>query len=436
MANAMSTSPSGKRYEGSHDRDGVAELAGTMGGASIHDASVWGGNEGGHNLLSILLGHAVESSMILHNYWGNLKVLSHTVEMRRAALKSTVDRSRFAVSAAVQAINDAMKVAKDAAAEGRDLAVSFGWRARLPLMVWMISFAVGDVMFMSVAMQILGLSDAAWIPGLPGTLVSQLTVATMSTVAALLGLAHFAGEAAEELHHNFKHRKDARGRSFAKANAATVATLGVCFAAGAGALLLGISLIRGAYLHEADQPTLEVPFIAVNLGIFVAAMAVSKHYAHPYRAKAAKVLPAVDTTLASAEEAVRQARESEASYRHSVTELEADTAATLSHIRTDRASVFRIAHEYGPGVMVSSPEPTTEKMTLEHDVAHVEITLAETILENYLAGQTTDVPLTRYSSIEFTELHTLESEFEELIALRGEFARVGLSGQVSTDTPS
>lgn len=248
---------------------------------------------------------------------------------------------------------------------------SIGWgRARLP---WLSSLEIvlaviggGDLVTIALGFQPFGLSDAP----IAGTPLTQLYLAAISSVVALLLLAEQLGVQLALLSHTLQHRDDRDGTTGDEtilprkhADAIDVAKAAAC-AIGGGLVLYALSWMRTSYaaLLSPVAAHLGTAFLLLQVGIFLAATIFAAHHAHPYArdwAEAQRDLRSAQRRSGSTREAAAAAV---AHYNGLLPYHDAEIAKTLhlcSAVIEDTARQGKLA---AGTITVNQPEPVADRL--------------------------------------------------------------------------
>lgn len=239
--------------------------------------------------------------------------------------------------------------------------------SRKPLLLETMGLTVlggGDVIFISVAYQVLGLSDRSILGP-----VTELQLAATTSVAALLISTRIAGHRLRRFTHFMGNLLRNRGatvddglRRQHVAGAIDSGTETFVALAGVTVILLGVSGIREAFLEGKGIPAHGSSFLAVQGGIAVAGVLLAAWFAHPY-----------DRQWRSTSSALREAHEHFEEVVDEITNLVGDYNARVGTRRhlvakylewefAGREDASRQIELYGRRVLLSQPEPTTDNL--------------------------------------------------------------------------
>lgn len=271
----------GQAYTGHYGDATVDEMAREMGAGSLNDNGIWGENaEPVRPFEELMAAFGVASHLIGHELRGALAGMHATLEKAMA-------RAELALARAVEAVDEhclrqievetlRRRIRDDGLALPHWLAHSLRYGLAL------VGIVLGDLALISVAFQLFGLSDDR-IFGVPYT--DELHLAAMTSVAALVVLAHVAGKNLRAVVFDYERRRreadeDARA-ALPRPSRAASATAAACSLA-ALALLAGIADVRAGYLAESGVDARGLAFAGVQGGIFLAALALAVAHAHPH----------------------------------------------------------------------------------------------------------------------------------------------------------
>ena len=259
-----------------------------------------------------------------------------------------------------------------------------------------------------------GLSDAS----IAGTPLTQLYLAAISSVVALLLLAEQLGVQLALLSHHLLHRAPRPPDVMVgpaiprrRADALTLVKAVAC-ATGGALILYGLARMRISYaaLLSPIATALGGAFLAIQVGVFFAATLFAAHYAHPY----AKDWRAVQGRLASAARALapalRAAEAAAADFNGLLRkrdQLIAEAAHMCEATVSDAARQGKLAADT---ITANQPEPVTERLFPQgtpepaHSPFHQDLT-------GYLSGL--DSPFRRYEPASLQEVRDAEEKIRE-----------------------
>ena len=327
---------------GTHYADAdVQEMASEDGGYRFN-TTAWGpGNRGVHGLLAVL--HSAITHAMAVMLWAD-----RTLGEVAAAHAQALERFRALrleayteMTAAGRAEARKIALAEKLADRGLELPVA-AWRV-LGLLALL---GIGDLTMTSTAMMVFNISDHPYVSWLP---FSALQVAAVPVVVGVLAAAHFLGEAIKA------HRHVPRQRQVIK-------MVGLAAFGGGLSLSLSVAAIRTSYLDANGVNALMLPFIGIQLGLFLVAVAASAWTAHPYRAEWRQAVrearEAVHDFLAARSSAARQAA--------AVNKLAVTHCSLAAQAQDGAGAAFSDAHRqehvYLRGLQHGQPEPVTEEL--------------------------------------------------------------------------
>lgn len=300
----------------------------------------------------------------------------HKHEIERAAVvkDAAIDKAVKAVQAEAETAARSDRVRARIAADRLPTpttrrSIGWGW-ARLP---WLSSLEIvllviggGDLVTIALGFQPFGLSDTP----IAGTPLTQLYLAAISSVVALLLLAEQLGVQITLLSHTLQHREDRDGAAGDEtilprrhADAIDVAKAAACLFGG-GLVLYALSWMRTSYaaLLSPVAAHLATPFLLLQVGIFLAATIFAAHHAHPYArnwAEAQRDLRSAQRSSGSTREAAAAA----VAYYNGLLPLhDAEIAKTLylcSAVTEDTARQGKLA---AGTITVTQPEPVSDRL--------------------------------------------------------------------------
>ncbi|MBH5133257.1 MULTISPECIES: hypothetical protein [unclassified Streptomyces] len=335
-------------------RDSVAAAGGAR----------WGPNKVLWGLLVVLQTVVPHTAAIRIRLEERLIPIQARYEKAKSRFDSSFNRASSAITNAAQELAERRSLYQTIADHGLRRPGS-RWPA-----IWFLTLIVlGDLALTSVAMAVLGVSDhrfASWLP------FSELQVAAAPVVTGMVAAAHALGEAIRE------HR-DADQRIRGHVKVITAAGLG-----GALLLALGVAAIRSAFLRANGIQTMTLWFIALQLGLFLVATAISVHSAHPFGAQYRHQ----QRQLARAERHFHRQRKQAG---HAAAEVNAIVAAHRGTVTAARSAVdaiagdtVRAAYLYLREIVHGLAEPTSDSV-LDADLPETELPVSAKELLEYPA---------------------------------------------------
>jgi hypothetical protein len=330
------------RYLGTHYPDADVQGMAAEDGGYRFNTAVWGlGNRALHGLRAVL--HAAVTHALAVRLHGD-EMLGAVAAAHARALESFRARREEAYTAMAAA--GGAQARKTALAQKlADLGLG------LPVQVWgvlglLALLGLGDLTMTSTAMMVFNISDRPYVSWLP---FSALQVAAVPVVIGVLAAAHFLGEAIKA------HRYEPRLKLVIKIIA--LAALG-----GGLSMSLSVAAIRTSYLKANGVTALTLPFIGIQLGLFLVATAASAWVAHPYRAEWRQA----DREAKDGGRAYLAVRESAGRQAVAVNELACEhrrlVAQTLAGAEAVLSDGYRQEHVYLRSLQHGQPEPVAEEL--------------------------------------------------------------------------
>lgn len=219
----------------------------------------------------------------------------------------------------------------------------------------------GDIALVSVAFQILGLSDKPWIPGVGVT--DDLHLAALAAVVLLVMLAHGAGVKLRLIEFEFEQRRRALDPAvraqLPKPSLFDVGVLIVCTGFATFALW-GVAAIRLDYLAMSGVNAQALPFLAVQIGILAAAIWVAYHYANPLKRQYHDAVAAVESATAERVSAAEVAETIAGEINAEIVSVPDAIANAGHHVATDRANALRQTELHKRNYLHAMPEPSAD----------------------------------------------------------------------------
>src|SRR5271166_6316110 len=329
-------------YLGTHYPDADVQEMATEDGGYRFNTAAWGpGNRQLHGLCAVLhsaVTHALAVRLRADGTLGEVAAAyAHAVQKFRALRTEAYT----ALTAAARAEARKIALAQKLADRGLELPGP-AWK----VMVLLALLGVGDLTMTSTAMMVFNISDRPYVSWLP---FSALQVAAIPVVVGVLAAAHFLGEAIQAYRHDPRQRL-------------VIKIIGLAALGGGLCLALSVAAIRTSYLAANGVAALTVPFIGIQLGLFLVAVAASAWVAHPYRAEWRQAdrdtRDTVRDYLAARGSACRQAGTVNALARDHRTL----TAQALDGTGAVLSDGNRQEHVYLRGLQHGQPEPVTDEL--------------------------------------------------------------------------
>jgi hypothetical protein len=335
------TSVPGARL-GTHYPDAdVQEMAAEDGGYRFNTAA-WGpGNRELHGRWAVLHSAVTHAVAVRLRADGTLGGVAAAYVRALEGFRARRAEAYTAMAAAGRA--EARKIALAQKLADRELEPpAAAWR----VLALLALLGVGDLTMTSTAMMVFNISDRPYVSWLP---FSALQVAAVPVVVGVLAAAHFLGEAVKA------HRCEPRQQPVIK-------IIGLAALGGGLCLSLSVAAIRTSYLTANGVNALTLPFIAIQLGLFLVAVAASAWVAHPYRAEwrqaDREVQDAGRVYLAVRDSAGRQAAD--------VNELAREHRRLAAQVLDGAEAVlsdgYRQEHVYLRALQHGQPEPVAEEL--------------------------------------------------------------------------
>ena len=349
-------------YVGGYNDDVVEEMAREDGEASVH-SSAWGENVRPHSLEVINHAHDAQVHLVGHD-------LRAQVQDVVARLRHGLPAHAVARNTATQAV-DSWKLAQMRLHVLTHRILSAGMALPVRRDFWK-SLGILAVLFLgewgliAVGYQLLGLSDHALIPGVQFS--DDLHLAALATVTLLVLLAHGAGVKLRRVEHDFEARRQARARGDGDSVpgpsildiALMVAFLGVALAA-----LVGVGIVRIDYLATAGIAAQAGPFLAIQIGILVAALFSAYHFTHPYERQWHAQETEASRTAAALDGSLDALVNLTGSVNADVALVDALVAQAGHHVEVDEANARRQVSLYARGEILAQPEIISERLLPE-----------------------------------------------------------------------
>jgi hypothetical protein len=230
---------------------------------------------------------------------------------------------------------------------------------------WLTVLAVGDMLLISLAFQLFGLSDKPLLGFLP---FSELQLAASTAIAALQVLARITGHRMKRCLHLFVVSvRDWEGGTSGerRGRIAQLAETGVqCLGGllGLGVLLFGLNAVRSRYLASVGIDGQGTSFLLIQLGIAAAGVLIAAHYAHPYDEEWRSVSETAAEASAALDGQVAELTALKSAHSSLIREHENAKSRYLEWEGATNRNVERQNELYARGVILSQPEPTTERL--------------------------------------------------------------------------
>ncbi|SOD73509.1 hypothetical protein SAMN05892883_2802 [Jatrophihabitans sp. GAS493] len=413
---SFSTFRSGTYNTGRSNED--IEAAGREDGTTgILNREIVGDNAEPHFPSQLTAEHGAARHVIGHAMRATVQAIAATLSMLLPAIKVEREQAFSAIDSHKSALKKQIVTKAEFAASGVTISpVQRRWVVALML----IALFAGDWTLIAVGFQLFGLSDHPWIPGVG--FFDDLHIAAISSVVALVLLGGRAGvrlgRIEYDLHRRGKTAKDERDalpRHPWHDWAFLVLWFGTALAA-----LLALAAIRSEYLTQNGIDANGAAFIALQLAIFGAAIAVGHaHAPHPevemWRARLAEVDTTVTETGDEQQATLDAYSASIGRYNAEVRHLKSEVAQSGHHVGTDGQSVLSQQYAYLRRYILSQPgdQIATESILASEFDEIAEDTKSE--LLEFLTGVT---PLPEF------KLLTTQSLEQALANARAEVSRL------------
>jgi len=349
----------GRPYGTGYSDQDIEALAAEDGAASVHDPSMWGPNaENVRVPNAINAAHAANAGLVGYDYRGRAAQLASELEHAQENARSAEQQALDDIEEDAEARQAFLELVRRVRGEGLELphrhATRWYWLA-------LVGFVLGDLTMISVAFQLMGLSDRLILGFIPFT--SAVDIAASTSVFALLVLAHCAGGYLRGVLHDLERHRTTTDQAvratLPKPSGVSLLLAGVLATVGA-AELGGLSLVRAAFL-SANHVRPEVwAFALIQTGVFVGALALSINHAHPYGRQLADVSRRASETTARMLSSCAAHARMVAFANELVHSLDAVLAQAGHHLAVSEADAIRQGQIYARRVQLSQPEPVSE----------------------------------------------------------------------------
>lgn len=354
----------GRLLAGGYEDHDIEEMAQEDGRAQLYTSTFGKGNRQPRAILANNEAARVGSGIIgcdLHDQLSELDAVLERNTPRYQVLEAKAQ-------AAAATLSDAANRRADLEKHFHDEDLGKPDESRKPLffeLTLLAALGVGDIIFISVTYQVLGLSDRPILGPL-----TELHLAATTSVAALLITSRIGGHRLKRFTHfignQLRHRADTevddRTRRRYVAGAVDAGTETSLALAGVTMILLGVSGIREAFLEGRGIPAHASSFLAVQGGIAVAGWLLAAWFAHPYE----RQWRSTSCTVLAAENEFNDVF-------NQITQLVGDHNALVGtrghvvgrHLEWDGAQLADAGRQnelYARRVLLSQPEPTTENL--------------------------------------------------------------------------
>jgi len=349
-----------REYPSGYSDTEVERAAAEDGNAAVHDPALWGENAQPRFLDVLNEGHATGRELIGHTFRSDTQQVVGRIE---TGVPQALSREQKALEA----------IDGQRSAERDELVLRYTIiRAGLPLpnprAVWQLTASllllfVGDWAIVTVAFQVLGLSDRPWVPGVGFT--DELHLAALTSVMLLVFLAHAAGDKLRRMAQAYERRRtaaSAEARQALPRPSLFDALIFVVAVTTATLALWGLSAVRVAYLATQGIPSQAAPFLALQVGVLVAAVYLSYRHAHPHAEEWSQQRRATHRARIRTEECIGTLDEQVGQVNTDVDQLDTLLAQAGHHVRADAANARRQGPLYVRRALLAQPEPTTSTL--------------------------------------------------------------------------
>lgn len=346
-----------RAYHGGHSDHDVNEAGIENGTAGTNDTVLYGPHDD-HTIGEISEAHNTAASMIGYRM---RETVGGIVDWIDKALPS-IDDLNVVATQKIDEWHDAAAELRRLQHRMRSTGLSLPQRKdRWKSLAALALLFVGDLALVAVAYQILGLSDAPWIPGFGFT--DDLHLAALATVVLLLILAHVAGGKVRRFEYDVDQRRrevDLETRaSMPKPSCFDVVLVLSCMSL-AGFALWGVAAIRLDYLAQSGIIAQPVPFVAVQIGVLAAAIAVSYHYANPLKREYEDAKSSVERTEVARDESITAVETAAGDLNAAIDSVPTEIAKAGHHVTADSGNAHRQVELYEGRYILSLPEPSSE----------------------------------------------------------------------------
>lgn len=162
------------------------------------------------------------------------------------------------------------------------------WKNALIHFLILLALFAGDLGVVAPAYQVLGLADTPWIASF--ALLDDLHAAALATVVAMVVLGELAGRHLKDTHTVLNSKDTDRGEDSRLAKPSkTTNWVAIAAAAAILVLVVGVAQIRVDYLSRTGASVATFAFVAIQIGVLLAAAAAAYHkhnpLEHDYRAR-------------------------------------------------------------------------------------------------------------------------------------------------------
>jgi hypothetical protein len=355
---------SSRKLSGGWDDAGIDAMAQEDGQAQLY-TSTWGeGNKEPRGILANNAADATAQALIAQQLYQELTDVEQQLEGQhprfqraQSTVLSQIDRVERADTRVEQLEErfEAEDVEVPAAGRGHH-AKEFGALAAL---------GSGDLVLNTAAFQLFGLSDRNFGP-LP---LSELALAASVTVFALMFLARSAGSTLKTFTHLVGvllfHRSDADEEQANRrrlARAVVAGSLCLVWLAAGVALLWAIGSVRSNFLQQQGIGAHTATFFMIQLGVFVAGVAMSFHFSHAYETEWKRTCLRLNAVSADLAAGFEQLLVVVSTYNGLIRLRENLLAQYREWALATTADTRRQNELYSRRALLAQPEPTSDEL--------------------------------------------------------------------------
>lgn len=356
----------GRRLGAGYGDDAIEEMAREDGKTQLYTEVFGEGNRQPRAILANNEAARVGSGLIGHELHEQLKELDAELERTKETSKVVEAEALVLAEGQDHAAKDEADLRARIRDEGLEIPES-SWKALVFELVLLAFLGIGDILFISVAFQILGLTDKPIARFLP---ITELQVAASASVMALLISTRIAGHRLKRFLHLFgiimrqRHGSVGDNKLNGQRTAGAIDAGVQSFLAVLAVILvlLGVNGVRQAFLEKKGIPAHGGSFLALQAGIALAGILLAAWFAHPYDRlwrSTSMALAAADSRLKAV---IDQITTMVSNYNARLVERDHIVAQYLEWDGSQLADTRRQNELYGRRVLLSQPEPTTVQL--------------------------------------------------------------------------
>ena len=270
----------GREYVASYDDSTVDEFAREDGQAAAHNPEVWDENTHPHFMDSL-----VEAAITMRALVG--RVFRTGAQDTFGRIEKALPKFLIAEKNAIHELNQWGSAVRERISLQHEILrkdLSLPQLRDFSMLVGgLVALYFGELGLVAVGYQMLGLSDAPWVPGLAFT--DDLHLASLATVVSIVFLAHGAGSALKANAHKLERRRDETNPDEREQLPKPSLFSWIFISAtsmGAIIALIGVSTIRIEYLLTLGVPAQAWPFMVIQIALLCAGVYLSFHFSNPY----------------------------------------------------------------------------------------------------------------------------------------------------------